>query len=275
VKIRSLVVVGAAVIVAAAAVAITLSAVRASSAVRAPSALAQLKQAVARTQAQSYKASATGTTVGPGGAASGPPVTLSGEFDTVRRVSEETSSQGYRERDVGGYVYVPVTDALRAAYNLYFHPPIPAGKSWLRIPIPQSRADMTSREVDLLAVASTGSGPVDPQDLLASLASAIKVREVGPASGSGWTGTEYAFTVPLPPLGQGVTLTPSITGTVGVDQQGRVRQVDGVQTIQVIGAGPEPATRVGLKLAATFGDFGLRVLVNPPPASETFIPPNQ
>jgi hypothetical protein len=85
---------------------------------------------------------------------------------------------------------------------------------------------------------------------------------VGPASGPGWTGSEYAFTVSttLPgPLHSGV----SVSGTVGVDQQGRVRQFDAVESI----AGIE------VKVAITFGEFGLPVSVSAPPASQTFTLP--
>jgi hypothetical protein len=53
------------------------------------------------------------------------------------------------------------------------------------------------------------------------------------------------------------------TGTVDVDQQGRVRRLDATET----------TGRTVHKTRVTFGDFGLAVSVSPPPASETFIPP--
>ncbi len=55
----------------------------------------------------------------------------------------------------------------------------------------------------------------------------------------------------------------SLTGTVDVDPQGRVRQLDGLDSFM----------GTVRKVAITFGDFGLPVSVSPPPASETWIPP--
>ena len=258
VKIRSLMAVGAAGIVAAVA-AITLSTVQA------PSAFAQVTQAAARTAAQSYQVNVTSTLVkapGPGGG-SKPPETITGEFDPAAHVGEDTNSQGFQVLYVGNYVYLPVTSDLRAAYNNLPHAPIPAGKSWLRIPRPpQSGVDATAAELTLLGSPVMGLDPVDPQDLLSLLESATQVREVGPASGSGWTGSQYTFTVgaTLPgPLHSPV----SITGTVDVDQQGRVRQLDAVESIM----------GTVQNVAITFGDFGLPVSVSAPPADQTFTPP--
>src|SRR5579859_1263655 len=58
---------------------------------------------------------------------------------------------------------------------------------------------------------------VDPGALLALLKSAGTVTGEGPATGPGWTGTKYGFTVPA---SGGVS---SATGTVYVDSQGEVR----------------------------------------------------
>ena len=69
-------------------------------------------------------------------------------------------------------------------------------------------------------------GSVDPQDLLALLQSATDVREVGPASGLGWTGSAYSFTVATT-LNGPVHTPVGLRGMVDVDQQGRVRQLDG------------------------------------------------
>jgi hypothetical protein len=85
---------------------------------------------------------------------------------------------------------------------------------------------------------------------------------VGPASGPGWAGSQYTFTVSL--TLPGPLHTPvSISGTVDVDQQGRVRQLDAVESIM----GTQQND------AITFGNFGLPVSVSAPPASQTFIPP--
>jgi hypothetical protein len=105
-------------------------------------------------------------------------------------------------------------------------------------------------------------GSVDPQDLLALLQSATDVRETGPASGPGWTGTAYSFTVATK-LNGPVRTPVSLRGTVDVDQQGRVRQLDGQASF---------ATTVS-QVEITFGDFGLPVSVSPPPANQTWVPP--
>jgi hypothetical protein len=56
------------------------------------------------------------------------------------------------------------------------------------------------------------------------LRSAGTVREAGSASGPGWTGTRYVFTVRFPEGQQ------SLTATVELDQQGRVRRLVTITT---------------------------------------------
>lgn len=63
----------------------------------------------------------------------------------------------------------------------------------------------------------------DPQAALEQLREASNVQEQGPANGEGWTGTRYSFEVALDdakgPAAQ-------MTGTVDIDEQGRVRHTD-------------------------------------------------
>ena len=77
-------------------------------------------------------------------------------------------------------------------------------------------------------------------------------------------GSAYTFTIATT-LNGPLHTAVSLRGTVDVDQQGRVRQLDGLEsfmgTVQ--------------KVTITFGDFGLPVSVSPPPASQTWIPPTQ
>jgi hypothetical protein len=260
VRIRSLVAVGAAAIVAAV-VAITVSAVQA------PSAFAQVMQAAARTAAQSYQVSSTSSLVkAPGLGSPQPTVTVTGEFDPSRDAGEWTTSRGVQIRNVGGYVYVTMTTAIRTTFARVSGVPIPAGKSWLRIPMPaQSGAGVTTAELALLGGIPVNGELVDPQSLLSLLESATAVRDVGPASGAGWTGSAYTFTVTTTLPGP-VHVTVSTSGTVDVDQQGRVRQLAAVESI----AGPEPIGGTERKVTLTFGDFGLPVSVSTPPASEIF-----
>jgi hypothetical protein len=249
VRARAVLAAGLAGIVAVAA-AITLSAIRA------PSAQAQVTQAASRTAAQSYQVSSVLTT------GARPPVTISGEFDPARDVGEETTSQGLQIRFVGNYVYVPLTGALRKAWDVIQPAPLPAGKLWLRGPAPRLSGDASAALV-LLGSAIPGVGQFTPQDLLTLLESASQVRQAGSASGPGWTGTAYTFTATTT-LGGPSHLVVATSGTVDVDQQGRVRQLNATETL-----GPTV-----LKVRTTFGDFGIPVSVSAPPASQTVtLPP--
>src|SRR5881296_62727 len=108
--------------VVAADAAITLSAVQA------PSALAQVTKAAEATARQSYHVRSVTGLKGIG------PVTLNGEFDPARGVGEETSGTGAQVRFAGGYMYLPLSDAFRAAFEKNRGISIPAGKSWVRFP---------------------------------------------------------------------------------------------------------------------------------------------
>ena len=253
VRVRALAAAGAAGIVGATA-AITLSAAPA------PSAFAQVTRAAARTAATSYRISATNTMVNVGGLRSQPWAAASGEFDPVHGVGEQTDNLGAQFRYVGGYLYVYVTDDLRAASHVMKGTPIPDWASWERIPAPlQRRAGVSTTELGMLGIFPGGLRQLDPQGLLAMLESATGVREVGPASGPGWTGSAYAFNASTHLIGP-LDMPISSSGTVDVDQQGRVRQLDATETFN----------RTVQKVEITFGDFGLPVSVSAPPASETF-----
>lgn len=119
-------------------------------------------------------------------------------------------------------------------------------------------------ELAQLGTILTGLEQFSPQDLLALLAlleSATQVRETGPASGPGWTGTAYTFAATMG-LPGALHMVLGISGTVDVDRQGRVRQLDATEAIG----------NTVRKAQMTFGDFGLPVSVSAPPASETFAP---
>jgi hypothetical protein len=231
------------------------------SAAPAPSAFAQVTHAAARTAAASYTVRSDQKIVDIGGLRSKPWATAYGEFDPVHEVGEFTDNLGAQIRWVGGSTYVFLTDDLRAAYQR-IGPPVPAGVSWEQLaglPLP-SRGSPTA--LGMLSVFPGFLGSVDPQDLLALLQSATDVRETGPASGPGWTGTAYSFTVATK-LNGPVHTPVGLRGTVDVDQQGRVRQLDGQASF---------ATTVS-QVEITFGDFGRPVSVSPPPASQTWVPP--
>jgi hypothetical protein len=177
-------------------------------------------------------------------------ITIIGEFDPARRVGEETVDGGTQIRYVGSYIYIPVFGAFRRT------PP-----EWVKLHVP-SRSSTAVTPGDVASVGGiTGVEPFNPQDLLALLKSADRVREVGPASGPGWHGSAYTFTVTVrTPVQPHQAL--SLSGTVDVDQQGRVRRLDAVASVK------DTVTKVQM----TFGDFGIGVSVSAPPADETVSP---
>jgi hypothetical protein len=186
--------------------------------------------------------------------------TASGEFDPALGVGEGTDNLGTQIRFVGAYAYEFVTDALRAASDRKMGGSIPAWASWVRLPSPlPPGTNVTTAELASLARRPAFLGLADPQDLLAVLQTATQVSAAGPASGPGWTGSAYTFGVTFPGPSAPVV---SISGTVDVDAQGRVRQLDVLDSVG----------QTERNVAITFGDFGLPVSVSAPPASETFIP---
>ena len=253
VRARTLMAAGAAGIVAAAA--ITLSAGPA------PSAFAQVTHAATRTAEASYRVRSEEKIVEIGGLRSEPWATAYGEFDPVHGVGEFTDNLGAQIRWVGGSMYVFLTDDLRAAYDRT-GPPVPAGVSWEQLVDNPLKPSVGTAGLGMLGVFPGFLGQVDPEGLLGLLQSATDVRETGPASGPGWTGSAYTFTIATTLTGPLHTAV-SLRGTVYVDQQGRVRELDGQASF---------ATTVS-QVEITFGDFGLPVSVSPPPASQTWVPP--
>jgi hypothetical protein len=112
--------------------------------------------------------------------------------------------------------------------------------------------------------------PISPAVLLTVLRSAATVRVVGPASGPGWTGTEYAFTAgPIYWENADVAIKEDVTGTVYVDHQGRVRRLE-TTTSEASWPGQHrlQITPVTTTDVLTFGGFETRVRVSPPPAGQ-------
>jgi len=249
VRIRVAISAGTAAVVAAAA-AITLAAVQA------PSALAQVTKAAEATARQSYHVRSVTGLKGIG------PVTLNGEFDPARGVGEETSGTGAQVRFAGGYMYLPLSDAFRAAFEKNRGISIPAGKSWVRFPAPlRSGGEVTLINLTQFGIAPSDLGQVSPLGLLGLLQSVSQVRQTGPASGHGWTGTAYSFTFSKV-FGGPLHLVLRVKGTVGVDREGRVRQLDADYSIG----------KTRQRSEMTFGDFGAPVSVSAPPAGEVYIP---
>jgi hypothetical protein len=144
-------------------------------AVQAPSALAQVTKAAEATARQSYHVRSVTGVKGIG------PVALNGEFDPTREVGEETSSTGARVRFAGGYRFLPLSDAFRAAYERTRGILDPAAKSWVRFTAPLRPGGAAT----LVNLTHVGIGPPDlegvsPQDLLGLLQSVSRVtRDFG------------------------------------------------------------------------------------------------
>lgn len=169
---------------------------------------------------------------------------VTGTYDPVRRVGQATvtdSSRGPIE-----IRYLPGASYIFDPLNINGH-----GK-WLNVRI-QDAGVPGNPALGKLEAGFDGILPEDPQSLLALLRSATEVRDAGPASGPGWTGTKYTFT------GHAAGILLQATGTVAVDQQGRVRDLD---VTRDYGSG------VSVTDAISFSDFGLSVHVSAPPANQ-------
>jgi|SRR5580698_1752438 hypothetical protein len=231
-------------IATAAAVAGVTAEVLASPGRQAPSALATVRSALATTSAASY--SFEMDTAVPSLANLVAPIAVSGAFDPVHRVGTEvltTRSKKQPEkmqiRFIGKYVYTWVsgTETVGAPWNKA--PVPPAGASGLPMNDPYFYGFITDE-------------PVSPAGLASLLGSAGEVRKAGLAGGPGWSGVKYAFTARL--FGG----KESLSGTVDVDQQRRVRKL-----VIIARQG-----KVVIDRAITFSDFGAPVPVTAPAVSQ-------
>jgi hypothetical protein len=146
-----------------------------------------------------------------------------------------------------------------------------AVKSWVRAPSPRLWDPVTAGQGLRITAGISSVAETSPQNLFAMLKPASTVDRRGSAPGPGWTGTSYAFSVRITfgPAGSDL-LAVTATGTVDVDQQGRVRSLDAAYTLPAQASAP--AKRVTAEM--TFSDFGTPVSVSAPPASEVLTPAN-
>ncbi len=242
---RALVSVSGAAAAAATAAAVLLSVTVA----RAPAALAAVTGALSRTAEQSFRMNLVITQV-PGQA--GLPLHITAELDLKRNLGEETASNGWRTVIAGGESYTELPPAQAKKYGM-------GGKLWTETPLwatePRFTVPYQSAAAQIAWDFNSGR-PFNPQGLLAVLESGAKVLDEGPASGPGWTGTRYRFTVSHPQDTGGIV--ESITCTVDVDSHGRIRSLAQTTAFNVF----------VVRLDFTFSDFGLRFSVSPPPASQ-------
>jgi hypothetical protein len=244
---------------ASSAAAVAAGALVAVTATGAPSALAAVTGAAAKTASESYRVSMTSTRTGqlkfPLNLSPSGPMRVTGEFDPARQIGEETAPGHGQIRYIDGYVY----STARPGHAQQGKPWVMARGEPIGGPDSPSRLPLGM----LNSLASGGIGTVSPQDLLTLLKSVSTVRDAGPVSGPGWTGTRYSFstTAEYGPY-------QTMRGTVDVDRQGRVRRL--IATI-VYGTAFSSATGISSTTNdITFSDFGLRVSVTAPPASQVY-----
>ncbi len=215
------------------------------SASHAPTAFTTVTSALARTSADSYSFTLDSTAKFRGSVVHSDVV--DGAYDPRHGLGTEElaarTTQGTPERAqirfIGRYEYGQLTPASGF------------GKPWNKSPVPLAGADARP---GYDAYGFVTDQPVSPAEVGAMLRSA-GVREEGATSGPGWTGTRYAFTARFPRARE------SVTGTVDVDQQGRVRRLVTITTQGTHG-------RITTDRDLTFGNFGAPVPVTAPPASQ-------
>ena len=262
-RVRMLVPAGAvAALGGAVALAVTLTATVAD----APSALAAVTAAAAKTSADSFSFTVTQTAPAICGSGFSCPghAQITGVFDPRHGLGEEEIVAGQNVRTqvlfIGGHTYAKFSG------NPGF---LGHGKTWLEglmpPPLPSGTAGVPIFGFPWITEGFNGNVPIDPGALLGLLKSVDSIQAEGPANGPGWTGTKYAFTV-SPPKQEGDIATTS--GTVYVDNQGRVRRLMTTARWQVHSSSTNATQDFAAMYNLSFGGFGVRVSVTAPPASQ-------
>jgi hypothetical protein len=161
---------------------------------------------------------------------------------------EHAAGQAQRAqvRFIGPYLYTSVS------------PGAGFGKLWDKSPLAAAAA-AGMPPGDLYGFVS--DQPVSPAELTVVLRSAGTVaHDSGPVSGPGWTGIKYTFTASL------YDGRESVSGTVYVDQQGRVRRLMTITAEEARQATEKAVLTTDRNI--TFADFGAPVRVATPPASQ-------
>lgn len=230
----------------------------------APPALAAstvVANAAAKTASQSYQYTAvtTGTGLGPGWDCN-PCRTSTGVWDPAHSTGRESDTD---HTTPGTY------QALVTGGKLYDNDETGGPSHWVSQPYQPLQGRQQNRIDRIAALEQVVSGYVlvtgsfIPQELLALVKSGAQFHSAGPASGPGWSGTKYSFLITSKP--SDAPYYDNVTGTVGVDSQGRIRTLI-MALIPQPDTRADPATTYGLHM--TIGDFGVPVSVKAPPASE-------
>lgn len=206
-----------------------------------PTARAQVVAAAERTAGQGFTVHIVS---GPGQAI------YNGAFEPARQLGRMTMPGGGETRYLGNLAYVENVGPKAQE--------LPAGKHWIVLQAPRHGMEKMPAAIRLIKLA-----PQDPQQALQQLRSATDVRDQGRASGPGWSGRHYTFTVVDVERGPGKPGARPLraTGSIDVDGQGRVRRVD--LTLQDDGMPAGAAHTV-----MDFGDFGAHVTVSAPPSDQ-------
>jgi hypothetical protein len=212
----------------------------------APSPLAVVTSALARTSAESYAFRIDSTVRFAGkdmdsdvvSGAFDPRHDLGTEFLTSHSAEQTTRAQ---VRFIGAHLYT------------WASPGYGFGKPWDESPLAAAEANgMPPGDV----YGFVSDEPVSPGALMVVLRSADAT--VHASSSPGWTGTTYTFTARL------AGGREAVSGTVYVDQQGRVRRLMTITTDE--GRGKNLGSTTDRDIA--FDDFGAPVRVSAPPASQ-------
>jgi hypothetical protein len=225
----------------------------------APPALAAVTAAAAKTSAEGFHVSmkAVTTEPAPPGAALVLPWGITGEFDPSRNVGEESVTLNHRltlVRYVGQQMYVHQSlPPTQPPAKVPASGPQPSTKPWAEVLANWPRQSGTAIAVS----PDFGQESVNPAALLGLLKSVGTVTDEGPASGPGWTGTKYGFSVTAAKDAAGAR------GIVDVDAQGQVRRMR-VTLTDAVGDGGHFTCVEDI----TYSDFGAPVKVTAPPASQ-------
>jgi hypothetical protein len=178
---------------------------------------------------------------------------LEGAFDLATHTGRLATSGGGQNLFVGDTVYTENVGAKALK--------LAAGKHWISSP------RMTEAELAQMgtAIEVLKFGAQDPQLVLQQLRSATNVRETGPASGAGWTGRRYSFSVEDKADAKGGSL--SVTGTVAIDSQDLVRVLD-LTVLTKRSEGPAAPKGDESNVVIEFSDYGATVDVTAPPADQ-------
>jgi hypothetical protein len=222
----------------------TTALLTASAARHPPTALATVTRALAATSADSYSFSLHSTVKFSGSELRSDLV--KGAYDPRDGLGTELLAMG---RSRGAPVRIQIRFASKYVYT-QVAPGSQFGKPWNKSPVPPAG---TTQENDVYGFVS--DQPVRPAELSGLLRSAGTVREAGPASGPGWTGTRYEFTARIPGAQE------TVSGTVDIDEQGRLRRLVTITTQGIHG-------KLTTERSLTFGNFGAPVPVTAPPAAQ-------